>query len=273
MTDPARHFNPYITFWDDFGPPLRPDLQAIQAYGDLFHATQPSSEVARVMLMGVTPELANATWLAHAQITAIDHSPAMISAIWPGDRHNRRAITGDWFNLPIAPDSQDMVIGDGVLNFLTYPEEHQALSQSLSAVLRPSGHLIIRAFCAHEHTEKPAQILSRAKQREFKNFHEFKLMLLGALQQGHTQNGVALTWAWQVFHEHFPDITDCAAQTGWPIATIRTIELYKENPKRYYLATPAEIETALSTHFKLIRLSDPPTPWSCPTPLMLFQKR
>lgn len=273
MTAQPQHFNPYIAFWDDLGPPLRPDLQTIQAYGELFQAVQPSDKDAQVMLMGVTPELANAAWLAHAKMTAIDHSPAMISAIWPGDHHHRQAITGDWFNLPVPPLSQHMVMGDGVLNFLTYPAEHQALSHSLSAVLRPGGHLILRAFCAHEHTENPEQIVHRAKHRKFTSFHDFKLMLLGALQQGDIQTGVALASAWQMFHEHFPNMDDCAAQTGWSIEAIRTIDLYKANTKRYFLATPAEIESVLSTRFKLIHLSAPPTPWSCPTPLMLFQKR
>lgn len=273
MTAPPQHFNPYITFWDDLGPPLRPDQQAIQAYGELYEVAQPSCADVQVMLMGVTPELADATWLTHARITAIDHSPAMISAIWPGNHLHRQAVTGDWFNLPLAPSSQDLVMGDGVLNFLTYPLEHQALSHSLSAVLRPRGHLIIRAFCAHEHTENPEQIIHRAKLREFTNFHDFKLMLLGALQQGDVQTGVALASVWQIFHEHFPNMEDCATQTGWSIETIRTIDLYKENTKRYFLATAAEIESVMSTHFKLIHLSAPPTLWSCPTPLMLFQKR
>jgi SAM-dependent methyltransferase len=273
MTAPTQHFNPYISFWDDLGPPLRPDRQAIEAYGELFQTVHPSAEGAQVMLMGVTPELANATWLAGAKITAIDHSPDMISAIWPGDRHNRHAVTGDWFHLPMPLCSQDVVIGDGVLNFLTYPAEHQALSLSLSSVLRSGGHLVIRAFCAHEKPETPEQILSRAKRREFKNFHDFKLLLLGALQQGNVQAGVEIASAWHLFQEHFPDMNDCAVQTGWPIQTIRTIDLYKDNTKRYFLATPAEIESALSAHFKRCRLLTPTTPWSCPTPLMLFQKR
>ena len=273
MTSPSGHFNPYITFWDDLGPPLRPDQATVLTYGELFQAAQPSAQGARVMLMGVTPELANATWLAHAMITAIDHSTAMISEVWPGNQLHRQAITGDWFRLPLAPSSQDLVMGDGVLNFLTCPEEHQALSHSLSAVLRQGGHLIIRAFCAQEQMESPEQIVRRAKNLEFTNFHDFKLMLLAALQQGAVQAGVALSSAWQMFHEHFPDMKACATQTGWSLESIRTIDLYKENTKRYFLATPAEIESAMSTDFKLIRLSASPTPWNCPTPLMLFQKR
>lgn len=273
MTEQQHHFNPYITFWDDFGPPLRPDRPTVQAYGELFQAAQPIADGAQVMLMGVTPELANAPWLSQTQVTAIDHSPAMISTIWPGDRPNRKATTGDWFNLPIRPGSQDVVLGDGVLNFLTYPAEHQALAESLSCILRPGGHLIIRAFCAPQNPESPEQILRRAQRGELKNVHDFKLLLLGALQQGTVETGVELAHAWQVFHAHFPEIQNCITQTGWSIQTIRTLDLYKDNPQRYYLATPAQIETTLSPQFQLSCVMTIPSLWSSPTPLMLFQKR
>lgn len=274
MTDqPESHFNPYIRYWGDFSAPLRPDLHAIQTYGALFQQVQAPALGAQVILLGVTPELALAPWLERASVTAVDHSPAMIAAIWPGDQHNRHALAGDWFNPPVAPASQDVIIGDGVLIFLAYPGEHQQLASSLSSLLRSKGHLIIRAFCSAEQPENPEEIIRRAKNRELKNIHECKLLLLAALQQGKVNLGVELSSVWKFFYEHFTSPQDCAQQTDWSISQIQTIELYKDNPKRYFLATPAEIEAAMAEHFELVTLSAPPTPWACPTPLMCFQKR
>ena len=60
-----------------------------------------------------------ADWLQQSKLTAVDQSAAMIAALWIGDSNNRQAVEGDWFSPPIAPGTQDVVLGDGVLNFFT----------------------------------------------------------------------------------------------------------------------------------------------------------
>jgi hypothetical protein len=266
------HFNPYIPLWEDMHAPLRPCATSIQGYKSLFEQVRPADRDAHVLLLGVTPELACADWLRPARITAIDHSADMISHIWPGDAQHRHAVLGDWLALPVAPQSQDIVVGDGVLNFFSFPEGHQQLAISLSSALRDSGHLIIRAFCAHEHCASPEEIFQNARRGGMTNFNEFKLLLLAALQQGQVHQGVKLATVWELFQQEFPDLQTCAEQTGWSTRVIKTIDLYKNNPAHYHLGTPREIEAAVSGQFKLVKMQLPSTPWSSPTPLMCFQK-
>lgn len=269
----GAHFDPYIRLWDDIGPPLRPNPSAIESYGRLFQEATNPRDLTDVLLLGVTPELAQADWLLGANLTALDHSPAMIAAFWEGDTAHRKALQGDWFLPPLAPGSQDVVLGDGVLNFFSYPAQHQQLASSIDRVLRDKGHLIIRAFCSPEPHLHQDEVVRMAKRRELSNFHEFKLLLLAALQEGHVRAGVELASVWQVFHSHFADANDCAQTTGWPINTVRTIDLYKDNAKRYYLATPREIEAALSEHFELLAQTEHLPASAMPTPVLCFRKR
>src|SRR5574343_1786388 len=68
------HFNPYIPHWDEMNEPLRPCIASIQGYQQLFERVRPVDRPAKVLLLGVTPELADANWLKHADMTAVDHS-------------------------------------------------------------------------------------------------------------------------------------------------------------------------------------------------------
>ena len=269
----AGHFDTYIRSWNDLGAPLRPNPSAIEAYGQLFYDATDRQSCASVMLLGVTPELVRADWLQQSKITAVDQSAAMIAALWIGDNNNRQAVEGDWFSPPIAPGTQDVVLGDGVLNFFSYPFQHQQFAKSMARVLQDNGHLIVRAFCPPEPHLSPEDVLRKAENRELNNFHEFKLLLLAALQQGNACAGVELASVWRSFHAHFPDVNQCAQATAWPVNTIRTIDLYKNSSTRYFLATPSEIEAALSEYFDLVKQTDHGPATAFPTPLLCFRKR
>jgi hypothetical protein len=76
----------------------------------------------------------------------------------------------------------------------------------MASVLRDNGHLIVRAFCPPEPQLSPEDVVRKAENRELSNFHEFKLLLLAALQQGKACTGVELASVWRSFHAHFPDV-------------------------------------------------------------------
>jgi SAM-dependent methyltransferase len=267
------HFNPYIAHWNEMYAPLRPCAETLKTYRRLFLQRHVADSPPSVLLLGVTPELATAEWLRSAHITAVDHSEAMIAHIWPGNDAHRRAVLGDWLTLPMEPESQDCVIGDGIFNFFSYPTGHEELARSLARVLKKEGQLIIRAFCPPERLQPTEVLFRKAKQGQIRNFNEFKLLLLAAIQNGNAHEGVGLTSVWEKFQSEFPSFEECAIQTGWPHKTIETIDLYKNNAVRYHLATPSEIEIALSQFFTLEKIENSPTNWESHTPLMSFRKK
>jgi hypothetical protein len=74
-------------------PPLRPSPIDV---ANLSRAI--SHDDKRILLLGVTPELS----VLGRELTAVDNSPSMLARVWPGDQTLRRAVIGDWTNLPSA---------------------------------------------------------------------------------------------------------------------------------------------------------------------------
>ena len=85
------------------------------------------------MLLGVTPELS----VLGSELTAVDNSPGMLAQVWPGDQPLRRAILGDWTDLPFADATFDAAIGDGSLN--AAPELVDEVLAEANRVLAPGG--------------------------------------------------------------------------------------------------------------------------------------
>lgn len=75
--------------WAQLKPPLRPNHEVALAFKE--HLAQHDSHV---LLLGVTPELANFGQMT----TALERHPEMIKNIWPGDSPRARAICGDWLS-------------------------------------------------------------------------------------------------------------------------------------------------------------------------------
>src|SRR6202012_5813470 len=74
--------------WRLLGPPLRARVEDAQRLHDTLLAKLPHGARSRrldVLLLGVTPELAEFPWSADFHLTALDASEPMLQAIWPGD--------------------------------------------------------------------------------------------------------------------------------------------------------------------------------------------
>ena len=90
--------------WRLLGEPLRPPAEVVQAFERELGLAD-----ADAVMLGVTPELA---YLGRT-LLAVDSSEQMVLNIWPGDRAGRRAVVGDWVDLPVETASVDAILGDG----------------------------------------------------------------------------------------------------------------------------------------------------------------
>ena len=98
--------------WHSIGAPLRPCAEDIR----LMVGACPAGK-ANILLLGVTPEVAEFSWPAGTHITAVDLHLPMISHVWPGNRATRKAICADWLSLPLASSHFDIVSGMAALRF------------------------------------------------------------------------------------------------------------------------------------------------------------
>jgi SAM-dependent methyltransferase len=244
---PRDHFSRLAAQWSHFGPPLRPapdDTAVVQRVAVGLGAA------AHVVVLGLTPEIIGCDWPADVRLSAVDHSPKMIEALWPPERGpaNAEVILADWCAMPIAPGTIDLVVGDGCYVLLAYPDGYGVLTRAVAGVLRPAGRFAIRVFLRPDHAETVADIARAVAAGDVGSVHALKLRLLAALH-GASGEGSRLDDVWQAWKSLPPVPAALAGARGWTAEEITGIESYRGMDARYYLPTLAEFRQSVATCF------------------------
>ncbi len=258
--------------WALLGSPLRPceqDIAISSAWIKEFARTnlQPLS----VLLLGVTPEIANITWPIGTKLFAVDNNLSMIKSILPPQTPTLKpmAIAGDWLNLPFPLASMDIVIGDGCYSTLLY-EHYAKMTQEIWRVLKPSGSLIMRYFMRPNCAETLDSIKADFQAGNISNFHILKWRLAMALH-GTLEEGVCLNNIWQTWAQNFkPNNEMLFEKLQWSKNLIETIDNYKNNSIHYTFPTLAEIRKTLASFFIEGNLVHPSYALGERCPLMQF---
>ena len=243
--------------WHRVGQPLRPsadDIQALQQFVGLSNAVQP-----RVLLFGVTPEIAAMKWPDGTRLLAIDRSIDMIDYAWAGPEHSRtsgladaQVACGDWRNLPLEDRSRDIIVGDGCLAVFNYPESFNATLECLHRTLSAGGLFSHRFFLRPEHSENTDSVFDELRAGRIGNFHIFKWRLAMSLH-GAIEQGVRLGDIWDCWHAAMPDPAALAERLKWSLDIITTIDAYRDIDTRFTFFTLAEAQQAAAPYFSEIR--------------------
>jgi SAM-dependent methyltransferase len=225
--------------------PLRPTPEDVEGFGRAI-----AEHRDRVLLLGVTPELAN----LGAWTVGIDKNSAMAAHLWPGNSARRQALSSDWLALPFARRTFSAVIGDGSLSALPYPENYRRLFGQLAEVLRPGGRVALRLYKAPDESESLTAVFAAVRAGGIRNFHVFKWRLAMALVAAAGDPNLRVVEILAHFEQEFPDRPNLAAMTGWPMAQIDTIDVYRGSPEVYSFATFEQIRQTLPASFTNPRL-------------------
>jgi SAM-dependent methyltransferase len=231
----SNHWDKSPPHWSRIEPPLRPDAEVTRAFQQL--AGGPS---ARVLLLGVTSELAN----AFESVYAIDKSPMMLSRVWPGDSSTRHAVQGNWLEMPVPDHPFDAAIGDGSLSNLAYPHEVREVLSRVLASLRPGGRFVCRLFERPDMPLGREDLLAAASGPARINFHAFKWQVAMHLAE-QTQATIPVPGIVALFDDLFPDRQAVAARTGWPRELIDLLDVYRDSEVRFTFMTRSEILAVL----------------------------
>lgn len=256
--DNASVWSSHARQWHRVGPPLRPS----EADAELMAKWAASANPAGACLvLGVTPEIFAQAWLADRQLWAVDHSESMARALWRKDRpavtaRRHVCVVARWQQSPLTDGGTTLAIGDGSLNALPSLQELQHVLAELHRVLAPSGWLVIRAFVRPSEAESLKQVVQHARQGRIGSFDAFKWRLAMSLVEGDDAS-VAVAQVARCFDQLFPDRAALAAATGWPIASIHSIDAYQGSATRYVFPTRGQFERALDPHFRLMAIECP----------------
>jgi SAM-dependent methyltransferase len=210
----------------------------------------------RVQLLGCTRQLADMDWPEGTFLLAADSAHAVVRNVWPGDRPGRRhAVRANWFALPQADASCDVVIGDGSLNSLSYPDGFRALGAEVRRVLKPGGIFVIRCFALPAVPEPAEAIFDDMVRGSIPSFHHCKFRLLMALQRD-TREGIAVHRVFEHWRDRTPDVK-LPSGPGWEEGDVATINLYRGTSTVYAFPARREFEAVLYEDFDPIRVLEP----------------
>ena len=270
----SDHWNSHAQQWQWIASPLRPaadDILVAESALRAWHSHGRKNAI-NVALLGVTPEIAGLEWPATANLVAIDHTEAMIRALWSSASGRSHAVCADWRKLPIAAGSQDVVIGDGCFSVFESGEHYPVLVREARRVLRKDGVMLMRFFVRPEIAEPPARVLADLKCGAIGNFHAFKWRLAMALH-GSLDEGVKLADVWDAWHAACPDAGALATVLNWRIEEVRTIDAYRGARGRYTFPTLREVRHFLGEHFSEVSCTFPPYELGERCPTLVLQPR
>ncbi|MBI5506339.1 MAG: class I SAM-dependent methyltransferase [Deltaproteobacteria bacterium] len=242
----ADVWNQQAAQWERVGPPLRPSPEDLRHQQRVARGWAACGRAPRILLLGVTPELALLQWPQPRSLLAVDLCADMIARVWPRRPDCADAVVrADWLELPLADQSRDLVVSDGCFGVLGYPVQHRALLRSIRRVLTSDGRLVFRVFVRPQRGELATDVYDQAMAGRIGSFHSFKLRLLMALQADIT-SGVRTGEVWENWMTHGPRPRDLVAACGWKAEQIETIDAYRGQTTTYSFPTLGELRELAS---------------------------
>jgi hypothetical protein len=246
------HWDEVAYHWHHFGPPLRPSVADVRMMEEILRRWWAGHDATplKVLLWGVTPEIAAMAWPDNTALLAVDRSAQMIERVWPGDIVGRRkAICADWFECSSGSDRYDVIIGDGNFTVLAYPDQYQMLAASARDMLATDGILITRYFIQPTEVETPEAVFDDLQANRIASFHGFKFRLAMALQE-RAESGIRMGDIFSAWKSAHIRLEALMAMTGWTQGAIETIHLYDGKDSRLTFPTVAEIDAVMGKYFE-----------------------
>jgi hypothetical protein len=236
--DRAAYWPEAARQWQQVGSPLRPAPEDIGFYSQAVQEWVRHRGAPRVLLLGVTPELYRLPWPKGTDFLAVDCTQAMIDNVWPGPKEAVQRT--DWLALALPDSSRDVVLCDGGLPLLAYPQEQRRLVRLLRAALSDQGLCVLRLYVPPARPERPDTVLKDLLEGRIPNLNILKLRLSMSLLES-AGDGVELGTVWRALHEAAPDLEGLASRIGWPVEHMLAINTYRGSTDRFYFATVDQV--------------------------------
>ncbi|WP_157264320.1 methyltransferase domain-containing protein [Azohydromonas aeria] len=208
---------------------------------------------ARLLVLGVTPQVVQQPWPAHVSLLALDQSAEIIASVWqPHPDRASQVRQAAWEDTGLPAASVDLVAGDGSLNALGSATQWRQVLGELARVLKPGGALVLRCYVRPDRTETLPEVADAALGGRIGSFHVLKWRL--AMAQAGTDGGIAVADILSAFDRLFPDRGKLQRRTGWPAESIATIDAYAAMATRYTFPTLQQLAERAAPAFRMTAL-------------------
>ena len=232
--DPAGHWERFSRNYYLNVPPIRPSSEDLAYCWGIANEWIQKRGAPRVLLLGVTPGLYHLPWPEGTDLLAVDHTQAMIDAVWPGPKE--AALCADWLSMDLPEASRDIVLCDGGLHLLDYPTGQRALIRLLHRVLSEEGLCIFRLFALPSQRETPDVVIRDLLDGKISNLSVLKLRLFMSMQED-AENGVELGDVYDALIKAAPDLEALAVKIGWSKEHMLVINNYRGLKSVFHLLT------------------------------------
>jgi len=197
-------------------------------------------------------------WPAGTSLVVVDWSAEVLRHRWPARGLPQLAapVRGDWRELPVAPGSIDLALGDGCYTAFATPSEAAVLNGEVARVLKPGGLFCIRCFALPRRASHTQTLFDDLLAGRFANPALFRWLVVMAVH-GTSRHGVALADVWAAWHARFADPAAALRLLGWDEDSIRQIARYKDRPVRYSFHTFAELQALATERFTALESEIP----------------
>lgn len=255
------HWPRHARQWALVGPPLRPSAADVA----IMQGVVAAAGVRRGLILGVTPELVTLRWPAGTAVVAIERAREVIDSIFPAGAPGATALQADWRALPCAAGALDVVLGDGSLSNLRFPDGYRALAAELRRVLAPGGQVALRLFAAPARREPLAAVAADLHAGRIGSINALKWRLAMAVQPD--DHNLPVGEILRAFDAVVPDRAALTARLGWARALLDSVDVYRGSALVYSFPTLAEVRAALAPALEEVacRVPDYELGDRCPT--------
>jgi len=177
--------------------------------------------------------------------------------VWPGDISRKRwAVQGDWLNLPLEDSSLGLVVGDGSLNCLRYPEGYHSLARAISRALHKGGAFVLRCFVQPYVREAAEGVLADAMSQTIPTFNHCRFRLLMAMQEC-VRRGVCVSDVYDFWASRQPNGQLVNGRPGWAKQDIDMIRNYRNSRTVHTFPTLVEWSEVLCEFFENVSVFTP----------------
>lgn len=245
MKTEDSHWSRIAQFWHLVGPPLRPSKEDLIHFERAVLGRVDTLERGpmRVLIFGVTPEFAALNWPAGTILKVLDGSPEMLKALWKGPANE--AVCGSWTATPFEDASLDMIVCDGGIGLLSYPQGQLALFSEVKRLLAPNGIFTFRLFAPGCHSETIEHIVSDLDRGAIPSLDALKFKFWGALQAT-AETGVRPVDVVKNIELAVGSLERLVDHFGWPAAHVATLEFHRTSRAVYCLSDVNEVRSLIA---------------------------